>query len=493
MSTITQKEYQKRAEKLLKKIRQEVKPFADDTPAGKKKRRERAKNDLLYLCKTYLPHYFEDDFEAGHEKIAGGLKNWNKVIQIWGFRGLGKTTVVGTGYALQLVLFKLTRYLPIISDTSDQATLIMLPIKAELEENPRIQQDFGDMKGMEWSEDSFITSGNVKVEAFSWRSFKRGRKHMQYRAKVGICDDLESLDSVKNKDQVDRRYNALMGDVINGLDLKNEWQLVVVTNKLARYDLRELLLENSEVLSILVPAEKQNGRAFHPKSFPKKVLNQIKALIGVVRYNREYLGKIISSEDDDFQEEWFEWIDEPQGPYKYIVMANDPARGMKKSNDTKAWVVLGLTADENHVDVIHAWIRRTTIDSMIRMGFKSYSRFNPHKSVIESNGFQVLLKPIINYMAKDEGLGIGFKSSIKLMENKADKNVRIMRLQNGVEHQFFRFVRGSDMQRLVDQFLNFDSSSKNNEDDGPDAMEMAYRQIKRLMGETGTVEVEVIG
>src|SRR5690606_11308936 len=117
---------------------------------------------------------------------------------------------------------KKTRYLPFISDTSDLAELLLLPLKMELEENPRIKADFGEMKGVEWSEDSFVTSGGVKCEASSWRSFKRGRKFMQHRAKIIICDDLESLESVRNKKNVDKREDALMGDILNALDLKAE-------------------------------------------------------------------------------------------------------------------------------------------------------------------------------------------------------------------------------------------------------------------------------
>jgi predicted phage terminase large subunit-like protein len=174
-------------------------------------------------------------------------------------------------------------------------------------------------------------------------------------------------------------------------------------------------------------------------------------------------------------------------------MANDPAKGVTNKNDTKAWVILGLTADEKHIDVIHAWIRRATIDKMVREGFSLYDRFYPHKSVIEANGFQSLLKTVIEQLAVIEKKGIAFKSSIKLLQNNSNKNVRIMRLQNGIEHGFFRFVRGSDMQRLVNQFLDFDSGKSNNEDDGPDAMEMANRMLQRLNGQSGDVEVEIIG
>ncbi len=491
--TITDKQYQKKYEELIKSIHQEVKPFTDDSDEAKKNRRKKASKDLLYFCKTYLPDYFEYDFEQGHYDIEGALTNWNKIIQVLGFRGVGKSTLIATGYALQCVLFKKTRFLPVISDTDTQAKLLMLPIKAELEANARIKQDFGDMRGSEWGEDDFVTISNVRVKSYSWSTFKRGQKHMQWRAKIAICDDLESLNSVKNKDQVDKRYNALTGDVFSGLDLKKEWQLIVICNKLARYDLAHLLEKNEAVLTVAIKSETEDGRATHPKSFPKKVLNDIKKNIGVVVYNREYLLKIISSEDDDFQENWLTYIDEPDR-YKYIVMALDPSVGSTEGHDTKAWTVLGLTDDDKHIDLIWSWIRRTTINSMCRQGFSLNRRFNPHKVVVEANGFQILLKDKFREMAKAEESGFSFIAKIKQIINKVNKNSRILRLQGPVENGTFRIVRGAgDNDRFVNHALEFDSSITTNVDDALDSAEMAVGEIYVLQGRNSNVEVEIIG
>lgn len=487
---ISVKEYLKRAEQLVQKIHQEVAPFDDVSTAAKAARRKRAETDLEFFCKTYLPHHFDGPFESGHREIVESLKVWNKVLQHRGFRGLGKSTVDGVGYAAQAVLYKLTRYLPFISDTDDQAEMLMLPLKMELEENPRIKADFGEQKGVEWSEDSFVTSGGVKVEASSWRSFKRGRKYMQHRAKIIICDDLESLESVRNKKNIDKREDALLGDILNALDLKAEWQLIVVTNKLGRDDIDNRLLQNKAVLSVSISAEQKNGRAAHPKSFPKKVLNQIRDTIGSVKYNREYLLTIISSEQDDFQEDWFVWIDRPEPTYKFTVMVNDPSVGNTEGHDTKAILFLGLTEDSRFIDVFHAYIRRTTISRMVSQSFELDKNFDPHKYVIESNGFQGVLKPLIEARAQLDNHGFSLKSKIKLVNNDIAKNSRIMRLQPGIENGSFRFVKGSDMKRLVDQFLEFDSSITTNEDDGPDAMEMGVRELRRLNGEIGTVTVD---
>lgn len=489
---ISLKEYQKRAEALSKRIQDEVEPFEDVSLQAKEARKKRAKEDLLYFCTTYLPHHFEDDFEQGHEKMAASTKVKNKVVAWLLFRGAGKSTFAEVGYGAHCVLFRKTRFLPILSDTDTQAVDLMLPLKVELEENPRIKSDFGEMKGLQWAEDEFITSNDVKVEAFSWRSFKRGRKHKQFRFNVAIGDDWEDSETAKNPNNSKRRYEALINNVVGAAANRKgqEWQVIMCLNRIERTDLSHRLEENKEVHFVKVPAEDAKGRSNHPKAFPKSILNRFKKL-DPVAYAKNYLLKIISKEDDDFQEEWFVMLEKPEDSYKYKIMINDPSVGSTSGHDTKPWLVMGLTHDEKHIDVLHAWIRNTTIDKMCHMGFKLYPMFQPHKTGVEGNGFQVLLKPVMQAMANTFGYGFSFMQSLVMMNNRDNKNVRILRLQPGIQNGFFRFVKGSDMHRLIHQFLNFDSSKSDNEDDGPDAMEMGNRLLKKLNGEIEQVNAEV--
>jgi len=480
---LTQRQYDKLAEKLVKQVQQEVKPFADDSAEAKAERKRKAREDLLYFCKTYLPHYFNETWESGHKYMAEGIKKWNAITHILGFRGLGKTTLIITGYGLQAILFQLTRFLPVVSDTDDQSELLMLPLKVELENNARIQQDFGDMKGVEWENGNFITRNNVKTEAYSWRQFKRGRKYLQWRAKIALLDDMENLESVKNKANIDKREDAVLGDILNALDLKGDWQIVILTNRLGRDDLSQRLKANKKIHTIEIPAEKSNGHAAHPKSFPKKVLNQIKGVIKNVRYNREYLLKVISTENDAFQEKWITWIKKPAEKYKYIVIANDPSVKATQKNDTKAIPVVGITEDLKHFDVLWSYIKHSTIHNMCRTLFKAEQTYHPHAVVLESNGFQVLLKDTIYLLAKDMKEGFDLITKIIQVENRVNKNVRIMRLQSPIENGVIRFVKDSgDNDRLVNQLLEFKEDRSDNEDDGPDALEMAIRKLKSMCG-----------
>lgn len=498
--SISQKEYDKRAQALVQKVQDEVTVFDDPSEEAKQKRKHRAEDDLLYFCKTYFPHHFDEDFESGHEEMADSLEIKKKIIQWMGFRGCGKTTLAFIGYGLQSILFKKTHYLPIIADNDDLAELLMMPMKVELENNPRIKHDFGDQKGYPWKQDNLVTSDNVKLEANSWKSFKRGRKHMQYRPNLIIGDDWESLESVKNPANSEKREETLMGDILGALDHKKDWQLLMVTNKLGRQDLSSRLEENDSVHTVKIPARedgKLNGDPVHPETFTDQILEDLLNTMGMVRFSREYLLKIVSSEDDDFQEEWFFWIKKPVDDRLFRVSACDPSVGSTEGHDTKAIITVDLIMAEEipHFDVVHAWIMHCTISKMCKAMFDINTQWQPNEMVIESNGFQELIKDKLKNMATT-GKEKDLLTKIFQMVNRVNKNTRIMRLQTPIENEdnAMRFVENSGhMNRLQNQFLDFRSDRTDNTDDGPDALEMAHRRLRQKAGMTSNeVQGEVI-
>ena len=64
---ITESKFDQWADDLKTWIGESVSPFPDDTPEKQKERKQRAEHDLLFFCKTYLPHYFPVDFGVFHE------------------------------------------------------------------------------------------------------------------------------------------------------------------------------------------------------------------------------------------------------------------------------------------------------------------------------------------------------------------------------------------------------------------------------------------
>ena len=478
---ITLREYDRRAEELIKRIRAEAKPFADDTEEARARRRERARKDFEWFCLTYLPHHFDEGFSKQHRKAAKLIHTWNKIIEVMAFRGFGKSTLFLTGYGLYATLFELGKYITVISDSEDQAIDLMMPIKVELENNPRIKQDFGNLVSHDWAEDEFVTTSGVKWKAFGWRSKYRGTKFMQHRPDIGFIDDLENDENVKNPDQVKKRLDYVLQTVFPAMNRKRK-QIFYLTTRLARYCVAGELEKNDEVVKFILPAER-NGKATVPEMFPMDVLKQIRKVIGTVRYSREYLLKILSDETRPFQDQWFVFRPRPEEKYRRIVSFIDPSVGHGQTNDYKAIITVGWTG--HYYDVLHAWIRKTTIDHMLRAAYTIYNDFRPHVIGLEANNFQILIKREFQRMAKEEG----FQLPLKPVIQKENKESRTLRLSPLIENGYIRFVRGSDVNLLLDQLLDFPDGAH---DDGPDALEGASRLLERMAGNVAETNISTV-
>jgi len=477
---ITVREYDRRAEELIRRIRAEAKPFEDDSHEGKEARRKRARKDFLWFCQTYLPHHFDEDFSKHDRKLAANIHHWNRIIEVMAFRGWGKSTKIVTGYGLYATLFELQRYLPCISDTDDQAMDLAMPVKVELEENPRIQQDFGKLISHNWAEDEFETTTGIRWKCFSWVSMKLGRKYKQHRPGIAFVDDLENDKNVKNPEQVKQRLDFVLNTLVPGM--AKRWQIWYITTRLGRYCVAGELEKNPEVIKFILAAEDEKGRPTEPERFPVQRLQEIRKLIGTVAYAKNYLLKILSDETRAFQDQWFKMIPRAEEKYRRIISFIDPSVGAGQGNDFKAIISVGWTGE--FYDVLHAWIRKSSIDHMIRATYTRYEELRPLQIGLETNNFQVLLKREYQRAARE----FGYQLPIKPVVQKENKIIRIERLSPLVENGLIRFVEGAgDINLLIDQLLDFPDG---NNDDGPDALEGAIRLLEKAGG-SGETRVEV--
>lgn len=480
---ITVREYDKRAEELIRRIRAEAKSFEDDSEEGKAKRREKAQGDFLWFCQTYLPHHFDEDFSEHDKKLAKLPPIWNKIIEIMAFRGWGKSTKIVTGYGLYATLFELARYIPCISDTDDQAIDLAMPVKIEMEENPRIKQDFGYLVSHNWAEDEFETTSGIRWKCFSWVSMKLGRKYKQHRPGIAFVDDLENEKSVKNPDQTKQRHDFILNTLVPGMARK--WQIFYLTTRLARYCVAGELEKNSEVIKFILPAEDEDGNPTEPERFPEKRLKEIRKLIGIVPYAKNYLLKILSDETRPYQDQWFVFIPRPEDKYRYVVSFIDPSLGQRKQHSFKAIVTCGWNGE--FYDVLHSWIRHTTINHMLRATYAIYEQFRPFKVCLETNYFQVLLKNEYRRISKE----FGYPLPLKGVNQTVNKMIRIEEPSPLVEEGIIRFVRNSgDNELLIAQLLDFDPEVVGSALDGPDSFASSIKELKRLSGKSGETEIE---
>ena len=66
---------------------------------------------------------------------------------------------------MHAALYGYKHYILILSDSSEQADGFLGDIKAELEDNAIIHEDFGKQEGKLWKTNAILTASGVKIES----------------------------------------------------------------------------------------------------------------------------------------------------------------------------------------------------------------------------------------------------------------------------------------------------------------------------------------
>jgi hypothetical protein len=481
---LTETQFDRFADELRAWIKENVSPFEDDTPQRQIERKARAKGDRLFFFKTYLPHYFSLAFEDFHEEWSDLADIRDVPVGIGAPREHAKSTFFSFGVPMHDCCFALRWFVMIISDTNDQATGFTMPIKIELEENPRIIHDFGKMRGRIWRDNDFTTANGVRVLARGRGEKVRGLKNRQHRPDRVIIDDLENDKNVRNPRLVKEALDWLLQAVLGSL--ADKYSMIMVGN----------LFAPRSVLSQIINAKDEEGKALYitkaydcfredgsplwPELWPPERLERRRRQMGTVRFNREMRNRV-GAEESPIKEEWIIYIPRIEifVPGQWVVAAFlDPSGKSKETNDYKAIVVTGRERGKDTIECLHAWIRHATVNSMWEAAWSICGEY--HCSLgVEINMFEDFLIDSYQNFAKGQRIYL----YLQKVRHATDKIARIVnRIAPLAEFGKIRFIKGhSDQELLVEQLIYIMDENVN--DDGPDALEGAVSMVQEGIGE----------
>ncbi len=489
MKTISLRDFDKQVSRILANISARAQPFDKDSNLDKQRRRERAKADKFYFFKTYLPHYFNLAAAEFHHELVDLLDKRDSPVAVAAPREHAKSTMVTLGYPLHQICYGLRRFVIIVSDTEYQATDFVRFIKLELEENERIKQDFGDLRGRfgQWTENSFITKNGVKVLARGRGQKVRGLRHRQHRPDLVVMDDIENDQSVRNPKQVGKTIKWILEAVYPSID--QQGSLFIVGTLLAKKSVLSQLLyggDYTEWIRKVYRALGDDNRPLWPQRHSLKSLLKKKAVMGSVSFNKEYQN---DPKDDEgiFQEKWIRYYhsSEVLSSRLSVFTFIDPSVGSGESADYKAVITIGQDT-AGIIYVLDAYIKKASIDSLLRVTYNRAGEFQPQIIGIEDNVFQKLLIREFDALGRQRRQYL----PIRGITHTTAKESRISRLSALVERGIIRFQKGhSDQDLLIEQLIYFPNSTVN--DDGPDALEGAVDLANAAPAVSVGMEVEM--
>ena len=457
-------------------------------------RKERAKRDFFYFCNYYLKEAFPTPF-AEYQKVVIDIINkraltkahiralkpfiksdYHKYLrptaQLAGIldaepRDHGKTTRMTQALPLWLAVTQENQFPVIIGASLDVACDHFLDsIKFEIENNERIKEDYGDLKGRVWKRNKIILKNRNAIAAVGSRGAVRGIKDRYRRPTTIICDDLLKEDEVESKREREKLYRWFKRVVMN---LGKDALIIVVNTIMHPNDLiSTLFLELEEKdrlkgwIGIRLRAITPDGKPLWPQRWSLEKLEQKRKDLGSEAFSTEWLNEPLEEGAKKFRKGWFKYFDLSDIPWSSLprTMAVDPATG-KETGDYSAIVI--VASDGNFYYVLEAWAKRISDLDLIRKIIELYRIWKPQTIRFEIQTFQEIYKNQLLREAMKEGIML----PVEGVKHTQNKEFRISKLSPLVEAGLIKFRK--EQRLLLEQLENFPKDF----DDLPDALEMA--------------------
>ncbi len=190
------------------------------------------------FCSIYLSHHITSPYAFFHKEMFRMTeKNTEKLNVIMAFRGSGKSTILNLSNTIWSILGKpQKKFVLIISKTRLQSQSHFENIKSELEDNELLKQDLGPFKASttEWGAFSIeLPLYNAKIMCIGSLQNIRGLKYRNQRPDLIICDDMEDITSVQEKQTREKLYQWFLNEV---LSIGNEKTNIFVLGNLLHED-----------------------------------------------------------------------------------------------------------------------------------------------------------------------------------------------------------------------------------------------------------------
>ncbi len=448
-------------------------------------RAELARRSHLWFHNIFLSHfvaYPTADFQK--EMFSITEDPTIKLAVITAFRGSGKSTIMTLSYPIWSIIgVSQKKLVLILTKTQSQAKIHFANLKREFESNELLRGDLGpfELQGEEWGQYSIVLPKyGARIIAASSEQSIRGLRHGEHRPDLIIVDDAEDIPSVKTLEGRDKTWQWLTGEIIPAGDKNTK---IIVIGNLLHEDSVMKRLKNGIGAGILngiyreYPLVDANEIIAWPGKYPdQEAIEALRKNTGSESaFQREYLLRIITSEDQVIRPEWIHYYEnlppDNSRDFRYAITGVDLAISEKESADYTAMVsvrVYGHREDLKIYVLPNPVNERLDFPATVEIA-KSVSKAlgggYPTKLLIEEVGYQ---KALIDHLKNQNFPAEGMKP------NGQDKRQRLSIVSQLIQQGRVLFPPKEGAKLLIGQLLGF---SKERHDDLVDALVIALLYV----------------
>lgn len=348
-------------------------------------RKETTKHDIYWFLRMYFPHYITYQIADFQIEILKLLQNDQiKRVAITAFRNSGKSTFCSLLAPIWYIVGALQKkYVVIACQNQDRAKQVLTNIKKELETTNFLFQDFGPFFDFnsEWAANTIVLPKyDARITVLSIGEGMRGVRHGQYRPDIIIVDDVEDVQSAKQKESRERLWQFVNGELIPAgiSDVK-----VIFIGNLVHEDSLMMRLKKAiqggqiEGAYRSYPLYDENKNIFWPGKFPTiaEVEKLHRRIPSENDFLREYLLIIVPQEDRIIYPEDIHYydpnksLDFMENQFKFFAISIDPAVSEKDSADKTGIIVYKVYGERKDLKVYiqpHPINKRLTVPQLIQ-------------------------------------------------------------------------------------------------------------------------------
>ena len=432
------------------------------------KRKSKAEHDFQFFCNYYLSHYFtkapapyqlpiykaitEGSVSATDAKELQSYtrKEFQKYINpVSNLRGIidmeprdhGKSVRMTLAFPLWCALFEKMKFIALFGATDDDSKTFLENIKHEADENEKIVEDFGEMKGDSWGAGKIVLSNGVALIAKGKGASARGLRHHENRPDLIIIDDLLKDSEADSPDQCAKAYSWIKRTAFN---LGKDSFIVMVNTHFNDHDPVTMLQEEVLVgklegfLALRFSAELEDGTPIWPSRWTKADLERKRRDVGSTVYDVEYLSLSVNMEGRIFDPTWFQYFDIADIDLKNmkIIIGADP--NAEGSDD--ASLVVTAHDLQKKIKYVLAWWSKTygTHMDLFNQMLIFYEVWNPETIYFEEVAFQKVYKVFLLEKAIDYGVMLPLAGS---KPGATSKKARSMQYQPHIQAGIIKFNR----------------------------------------------------
>jgi hypothetical protein len=339
---------------------------------------------------TLFRHRHKDASSQAHRDTVARIHSASPKVLMMCFRGFGKSTLAEEALIIK-ALFKDFGNAIIIGENQPRAIERLESIKYELENNPFIQQVFGDPVGATWAATEIVMSNDVSIKAYGRGQSLRGAKHHDQRPDWCFGDDLEDEESVATPEARRKVMRWFTATLLPALDPKA--QIRVAATPLDTESLAMILSKDKGWDTVTIPIEYKNAStgeraASWPTRFPLGWIDDTKDAFLRIGHSKEYLQEYMCMAEDEttkvFNQSMIRYDASLIRTWEPVYAMYDPARtvGAKSARTGKvvwSWV-------SNRLIVWEATSKFWLPDELISDIFRVDDQYTPIQVGVEQDG-----------------------------------------------------------------------------------------------------------